>query len=692
MSEPPDAPFVDKLDKLCDRIFAALERGPGMRGGVALSDPAPEPETSLNSEAKPPDGAERGGAKSQKRHAKRSQPSRLNDSGSRVPITAATLDDALRAACAEVGIIDRDVPSDGRWHKTDIEGDPRGRGDGRIKLFPDGEGGIVCNWKGGETLPFFVNDGRKLTEAERRDRERRRAKKIRLAQEEEARIHAEAREKAAAILEGATGDPSTHPYALQKRVPFGPLVKRGAWPQREWTDALLVPIYGGDGRLWSVLAINSDGAKDFLAGGRMGGGFHPFRKVRGADSVLVGEGLANVAVCVAAEPLPAVAALSASNLKAVALAVREVAPETNIILLADNDVKPDGGNRGLKMAMEAALAVGGRVAVPELGGRKCDFWDLWHERGAEAVQRAIAGAPAAGKAKAGNSAAPGDCESRVIVTRGDTLSVKPPRWLWDGWLAHRKLHLVAGAIGAGKTTVAIGLAAVVTTGGLWPDSTRCTQGDVLIWSDEDDPEDTLLPRFLAAGGDPRRIHFVTGTVDRDGTRHFDPATDIPALVAAGRNITDLKLVIVDPVVTVVAGDSHKNTEVRRALRPLVGLASDLSSAVLGISHHTKGTAGRDPVERITGSLAFGALPRVTMAAARDGTDPERRIFCRTKSNIGPDMGGWEYRLELTDVAGAEGLRAVRARWGQWLEGSAKDLLAGAEASGDPDPEQRSKLG
>jgi putative DNA primase/helicase len=311
-------------------------------------------------------------------------------------------------------------------------------------------------------------------------------------------------------------------------------------------------------------------------------------------------------------------------------------------------------------------------------------------------QTADAKAPGGDEYRSGNGAAPPDWETRVVLVRGSALSVKPIRWLWDGHLARSKLHVLVGAIGTGKSTIAIDFAAVVTTGGQWPDGTKCDPGDVLVWSDEDDPEDTLLPRFLAAGGDPRRIHFVTGTVDRDGIRHFDPATDIPALVAAGRNITDLKLVIVDPVVTVVAGDSHKNSEVRRALRPLVGLASDLSSAVLGISHHTKGTAGRDPVERITGSLAFGALPRVTMAVARDGTDPERRIFCRTKSNIGPDMGGWEYRLALTDVPGVEGASVVVARWGKVLEGSARALLAGAEATEDPEErgkadEERSKL-
>ena len=148
--------------------------------------------------------------------------------------------------------------------------------------------------------------------------------------------------------------------------------------------------------------------------------------------------------------------------------------------------------------------------------------------------------------------------------------------------------------------------------------------------------------------------------------------------------------IVDPVVTAVTGDSHKNTEVRRALRPLVGFASDLDTAALGISHFTKGTAGRDPVERVTGSVAFGALPRVVMAAARvrEG-DTERRIFCRAKSNIGPDTGGWEYRLELTDVPGVPDVTVVRAQWGKVLEGSARDLLAEADASSDP--EERGKM-
>jgi putative DNA primase/helicase len=167
---------------------------------------------------------------------------------------------------------------------------------------------------------------------------------------------------------------------------LGPWIKRGAWAQRDWLDALLIPIYGADGNIWSIEAINPDGKKDFLAGSKTGGGFHPFGEIRDAPKLLIGEGVASVAVCASATGLPAIAALSAGNLRSVAQAVRELAPNAAIIVVADNDVKPDGDNTGVTAATDAARAVGGYVAVPELNGRKCDLWDLWAEFGSEAVR------------------------------------------------------------------------------------------------------------------------------------------------------------------------------------------------------------------------------------------------------------------------------------------------------------------
>lgn len=73
-----------------------------------------------------------------------------------------------RAACNRLGIEYKDVPADGRWHSADIENDPRGKGDGRIKLFLDGRGGIVHNHKTGANECFFINSERVLTVTEKK--------------------------------------------------------------------------------------------------------------------------------------------------------------------------------------------------------------------------------------------------------------------------------------------------------------------------------------------------------------------------------------------------------------------------------------------------------------------------------------------------------------------------------------------
>lgn len=263
----------------------------------------------------------------------------------------------------------------------------------------------------------------------------------------------------------------------------------------------------------------------------------------------------------------------------------------------------------------------------------------------------------------------------VILTNGANLTPKPVEWLWRDWLALGKVHILAGAPGQGKTTIAAGaLAATVTSGGCWPDGSQCEPGNVIVWSGEDDPEDTLLPRLQAAGGDCSRIYFVEGMREATGRRPFDPAYDMRKLLDAIERIGGARLVIIDPVVSAVVGDSHKNTEVRRALQPLVDAAAAGRFAVLGITHFSKGGQGSDPTQRVIGSVAFSAVARVVLVAARvkgeDGED--RRILARSKSNIGPDDGGFEYYLEQVELI--PGIEASRVAWGKTVQGCARDLL------------------
>lgn len=264
----------------------------------------------------------------------------------------------------------------------------------------------------------------------------------------------------------------------------------------------------------------------------------------------------------------------------------------------------------------------------------------------------------------------------VQITCAADIKPEAIRWLWEGWLARGKFHIFAGQAGTGKTTIAIALAATVSNGGLFQDGTRAPVGNVLIWSGEDSAKDTLVPRLLAAGADMCRVHFIGDVQHGDEIRSFDPATDIRAMHDATTRIGEVSLLIVDPVVNAVAGDSHKNGEVRRALQPLVDFGEKLGCAVLGISHFSKGTGGKDPMERVTGSLAFAALARVVLATGKiiEG-DTVRRIFCRAKSNIGIDSGGFEYDLQQMEISGHKGLCSSYVAWGQAVEGSARELLA-----------------
>ena len=304
-----------------------------------------------------------------------------------------------------------------------------------------------------------------------------------------------------------------------------------------------------------------------------------------------------------------------------------------------------------------------------------------------AVTRALRDWKPAGTEQAAFIAANNDVTVRLL--NGGDLEPDVIRWLWDGWLSRGKLHVLAGAAGTGKTTIALALAATITTGGRFPDGSKCDAGNVLIWSGEDDPRDTLLPRLLAMGADRKRIYFVDDAYEAGEKIPFDPAHHFSALAEAALKIGGISLMIVDPIVSAVAGDSHKNAEVRRSLQPVVDLAMKLDAAMIGITHFSKGTAGNDPLERVMGSNAFGALPRVVMATAKvkDCDTPEaitRRILVRTKSNIGPDGGGYNYSLDQQAVSGYPNLFASCVLWGDELEGTAKQLLATAEADTDPD--------
>jgi putative DNA primase/helicase len=273
----------------------------------------------------------------------------------------------------------------------------------------------------------------------------------------------------------------------------------------------------------------------------------------------------------------------------------------------------------------------------------------------------------------------------VLLQCAADVTLQPILWLRWGWLAAAKLIILAGVAGTGKSTLAFYFAAVVSRGGQWPDGSTCADsGNVLIWSGEDDPADTIVPRLMLAGADLKKVHFVRDVEKTDGSLvPFDPAHDIPLLNERIASIGGARLLIVDPVISAVSGDAHRANEVRRNLQPLVDLAAAHGCAVIGITHFSKGTQGSTPTERVIGSQAFAAIARIVLVTAKvEGA--ECGILARAKSNIAPDDGGFRYTLEPAEVA--PGIVTNRIVWGERIEGSARELLGKVERLPD-DSEQ-----
>jgi len=277
----------------------------------------------------------------------------------------------------------------------------------------------------------------------------------------------------------------------------------------------------------------------------------------------------------------------------------------------------------------------------------------------------------------------------VVLTSAQDVTIKPVEWLFPEFLPRGMLTLLAGLPGCGKSTLALAFAATVTSAGRWPCGTRQSKpGSVLIWSSEDSIDVTLTPRLKAMGARLDRCHFVTGVSGADGVSPFDPSTDIPRLAQEIDRLGDVGLLVLDPVLSVVAGDSHKAAETRRGLQGVVDLASHHNIAVLGITHFSKGSGGASPAERVIGSQAFAALARMVLVAAKvqgesdDENAPPQRILARAKSNISADDGGFSFSLELVEVQ--RDIIAQRVTWGQAIKGSALALLNSAEATDEND--------
>ncbi len=266
-----------------------------------------------------------------------------------------------------------------------------------------------------------------------------------------------------------------------------------------------------------------------------------------------------------------------------------------------------------------------------------------------------------------------DCDHVRLVSG---LSITPRRleWVWKDWLPRGKLSLLVGAPKTGKTLLAIELAAVITSGGKFPDGTRADKSTVIFWTAEDDLDDTIVPRFKAAGGDLANVRFIDHTMSSGRGQPFNPAVDMPLLKdAISRMDKPPAMLILDPVVSVTP-DMNNASMVRMSLAPVVELAQAHGMAVLGITHFRKSSAESGNLsERILGSQAFLAVARMVWFAIKPPDMDSQRVFFKGDTNLAESDEGFMYEVEGREAEFKEHQLTIQTAgvvWGEKLQGEA----------------------
>ena len=169
----------------------------------------------------------------------------------------------------------------------------------------------------------------------------------------------------------------------------------------------------------------------------------------------------------------------------------------------------------------------------------------------------------------------------------------------------------------------------------------------------EDTDGLIKARFVAAGGDVRRLRYVDVEIDTGGPQpvHGTPVfPDELELLVDKVEANDIKLWIIDPITAMMNGDSNKLTDVRKVLTPLAELAERLHIAIVLITHFNKG--GGYASDKVSGSTAWRDAMRSLLIVAQEDKEGGDIVMTLDKSSLtGAAHSSWAYSLTETSVEG-----------------------------------------
>ena len=208
--------------------------------------------------------------------------------------------------------------------------------------------------------------------------------------------------------------------------------------------------------------------------------------------------------------------------------------------------------------------------------------------------------------------------------------------------------------------------------------------NVLIVTGEDHHAAVVRPRLELAGADLARVHIVTDDLSLPD--------DVERLAETVREF-DAALFTIDPLVAFLGSgiDTHKDSSVRQALKPLTDVAQ-ATGAAAAVVLHTNKSSSDDPLMRIGGTIGFSGAGRQVLLASGDPEDEtgQRRYLAVSKSNVAAFAPTLAYTIETGTVPGPDGepVASSRVVWGEECpEVDARALLRRAD-----DGEEKGAIG
>lgn len=234
---------------------------------------------------------------------------------------------------------------------------------------------------------------------------------------------------------------------------------------------------------------------------------------------------------------------------------------------------------------------------------------------------------------------------RLQLTSFAGMQSKVVDWYWPGRLARGHITTFNGDPGTMKSFASIDMAARVTTGRAFPDGSKnpLPASHVVILTREDGLEDTVKPRFLAAGGDPKFLHTITlaGSTETAVVKIEEHLAELDALLPAST-----RLIIFDPLIDFLKAGQNDEQAVRDTLTELKQFAERRDLAVIGINHLNK-KSDLEAIHRAMGAKGMIGVARMNYLFGKD--EQGTRHMVTLKNNVWHEDGSLTFHVEDSTV-------------------------------------------